>query len=145
MCELILWDENLLTGIEEIDNQHKDIVDAVNELCCVVIENKNKAEIKKILKKLDSYVANHFQTEENYMEQYGYKNILEHKDAHRYFTKTYEQIRYSYFYVNVDNNPKEEIINTYSLHLCLILSDWIKIHFPIFDKEFADFIKDKIK
>lgn len=144
MNESISWDKSLETGIDEIDEQHKNIVKAINELCCSVSVNKSKKEIKKILEKLDVYVNNHFKTEENYMEKYNYDNILDHKDAHSYFIKTYGQIRYSYFYVDSKNLPKDEIINTYSLHLCLVLSDWIKLHFPTLDREFCDFIKNKI-
>lgn len=144
MCESISWDKNLRTGIDEIDDQHKNIVKVVNELCCSVRGNKSKEKIKKILEELDFFVNIHFKTEENYMEKYNYENISDHKEAHRYFIKTYEQIRYSYFYVDSKNLPKDEIINTYALHLCLVLSDWIKLHFPTLDKEFSHFIKCKL-
>ena len=144
MHNKIIWNENYNTGIEEIDTQHQHIISAVCKLCCAVSKNENKNEIKKALKELDFYFENHFATEENYMQLYNYKNILEHREAHNYFKKTYEQIRYSYFYVDNKNLPKDEIINTYALHLCMVLKDWLELHLPTLDKEFANFIRDKL-
>lgn len=145
MCEDITWDDNMLTGVDEIDEQHKNIVKAIKILCSSVMENKSKDIIKELLKELDYYVNIHFTTEENYMIKYEYENIEEHKEAHRYFKQTYEQIRYSYFYIdNKDFLPKEGLVNTYVLHLCYVLSAWAKLHFPTLDKEFCNFMKSKI-
>lgn len=143
--ENIEWEDDFYTGIEEIDNQHKNIVGAINALCHSVYRGHARDIIKDSLVDLDSYMNLHFETEENYMVKYNFQNILAHKDAHEYFRKTYEQIRYSYFYVDKKNLPRPEVVNTYAFHLCMVLTNWIKIHFPTLDREFVEFLKEKLK
>lgn len=141
--ENVEWDDEFATGIAEIDTQHKNIISTVNSLCNSVHNHQSKSEIKEFLEELDLYMSIHFETEENYMKQYNFPNILEHKEAHNYFRETYEQIRYSYFYVDRKNSPREEVINTYSFHLCMVLTNWIKLHFPTLDKELVEFLRER--
>jgi len=145
MNEKILWDDSFNTGIEEIDEQHQKAIKIANELHNAVVENADKNIIISLIEKLDFYVNSHFETEENYMEKYNFENILEHQKAHEYFKDTYEQIRYSYFYVGNKELPDYKLVNTYALHLSSILIDWLNFHLQTYDKDFLIFIRSKLK
>ena len=97
-----------------------------------------------MIENLDFYTKLHFVTEENYMKKYNFEYLLDHQRAHVYFKETYEQIRYSYFYVGNNKKPDYKLVNTYALHLSSILIDWLNFHLQTYDKDFVIFIKGKI-
>jgi len=135
----------VLVGINEVDQQHRDIVESVNALCDAVKDGKNKEELISFIEKLDSYTEFHFRTEENYMELYNYEKMDEHKKAHKFFKDTYNQIRTSYFYVDEQKLPRDNVVNLYSLLLAQTFKSWLIFHLQTYDKEFAVFIQKNIK
>ncbi|OGI23145.1 MAG: hypothetical protein A2287_05045 [Candidatus Melainabacteria bacterium RIFOXYA12_FULL_32_12] len=137
----IEWTEDLRTGIEEIDEQNKKIIDNVNALYQACKESKCKDEIIKIVEDLDFYTTVHFEIEEKYMKTYDYSKYLEHKKAHTFFKDTYEQIRYHYHYVEGNPPYKYRHVYLYALHLHQTLVDWLNVHLITFDKEFINFLK----
>lgn len=139
----IKWNDDLNTGIKEIDEQHKEIINAVNDLYQALEKNKNKYAIVELIKNLDFYTTFHFDTEEKYMKMYNFGNYEEHKRAHGFFRSTYEQIRYNYYYIGDKSSPKYELVHLLALHLSQILIDWLNLHFETFDKEFVAFLRDK--
>lgn len=143
MREKISWNDDYTTGIVEIDVQHKKIIADVNTLCSSICEKKDKNEIKNLLEDFDYFTKTHFDLEEKYMKIYDFEGYSEHKKAHKFFKKLYNQIRYNYFYVDSKNMPKEEVIRTYSIHLCVVLRDWLDVHFSGFDKDLVDFLRTK--
>jgi len=140
----LIWNNELLIGIDEIDQQHKDAVDSVNALYNSIRDKKSKDEVIKLIVKLDFYVKRHFKIEENYMELYNYEKMNEHKKAHKFFKDTYRQIRCSYFYLNKQNVPKDNVVSIYALLLAQTLKDWLIFHLQTYDKDFADFILEKL-
>lgn len=143
MNEKIQWSDDYLVGIDEIDQQHKTAINAVNKLYEAIDHSENKNEIIALIKQLDFYVKIHFETEEKYMDKFNYEDELEHKEAHKYFKDTYEQIRYNYYYIDDRDLPKLELLNIYAIHLCQTLLNWLSFHLEVFDKKFANFIKEK--
>lgn len=83
---MIKWEEKYSVGFDEIDTQHKILIDIIVELATAI---KNKANdfstTLSILQELDSYVEEHFSYEEREMEKYNYHNIESHKKAHGIF------------------------------------------------------------
>ncbi|MGC8720293.1 MAG: hemerythrin domain-containing protein, partial [Thermodesulforhabdaceae bacterium] len=60
---LIRWDESLSVGIAEIDDQHKRLVNMINELYDAMLQKKGKAVLSQIIKEMAEYAAVHFATE----------------------------------------------------------------------------------
>lgn len=77
------------------------------------------------------------------MITHNFKGYAEHKRAHDFFKNAYEQIRYSYHYINSQSLPKQELIRIFALHLSQTLIDWLNLHLNTFDSEFAAFMKIK--
>lgn len=76
------------TGIEQIDNEHRRLVEIADEL----YELKNEQfmpdkydNIRHVLEELREYTITHFEHEEAYMEQIGYKKRFTQKIQHEHF------------------------------------------------------------
>ena len=80
-----VWDPSLDTGIEVIDNQHRRIVDYINDLHAA-INDRDRNTVSDILDQLIDYTVTHFSFEESLMEQASYKLTDAHKNTHRAFT-----------------------------------------------------------
>ena len=62
--EIFPWSSNLETGIQEIDEQHHQLVDLLNRLAKQYVEGANEVEVTRILDGLADYADYHFRTEE---------------------------------------------------------------------------------
>ena len=80
------WDPDLNTGITMIDNQHRRIVDFINQLH-EAAQTSNREKVEEVLNGLVSYTESHFAFEEELMEQHHYSGLEEHKQVHQKFIK----------------------------------------------------------
>ena len=80
------WSSELDTGINVIDNQHRRIVDYINQLHHA-IESGERTEVAEVLEELVDYTLSHFTFEEELMEKADYPFITAHKKVHKLFVK----------------------------------------------------------
>ena len=79
------WDSSLETGYEKIDSQHRQLIEALNNLLLTCRFGGSKAELEKMIDFLLTYTVNHFQDEENLQKQFGYPNYHRHRQIHENF------------------------------------------------------------
>lgn len=79
------WDESLETGVEEIDEQHKELFSRFDQLLGACREGRGREELVKMLGFLNEYADHHFQAEEQYMEAHDYEGLEEQRSQHRQF------------------------------------------------------------
>ena len=91
--ELITWDDKFSVDVEEMDNQHKDILRIVNELYASVIKEKSKETMDTIFTDLTEYAKNHFKAEEDYFEKFNYSESESHKQEHVNFANELEEFK----------------------------------------------------
>ncbi len=87
---MLKWDGQLATGIEQIDRQHRQLVEMINRLNAAIQLNAGDRIAGNILDRLVNYVATHFSDEEKLMKQANYNNPA-HLQAHRDFVKQVEE------------------------------------------------------
>lgn len=80
------WSNDLNTGIEVIDKQHRRLVEYLNELNTAIAEGDQKG-VKHVLDELIDYTLSHFSSEEELIEKSGYPFLKAHKRVHEIFTK----------------------------------------------------------
>lgn len=80
------WDSSLNTGIDEIDNQHRKIVDYINELE-VAMEANDPDGVKAAIDNVIDYTQSHFAYEENLMREAEYKFLATHAQIHALFVR----------------------------------------------------------
>ena len=79
------WDSSLETGYEKIDNQHKQLVVAVNNLIEASSGGKGDNAVMETLEFLTGYAVKHFADEEKLQLQFDYPDYLNHKRIHDEF------------------------------------------------------------
>ncbi len=80
------WSSDLDTGIVEIDNQHKQIMDFINRLHDAR-QNADRGNIVAVVDDLVEYTLSHFAFEECLMEDAGYEFVRGHKKVHELFVR----------------------------------------------------------
>lgn len=86
------WSKDLETGNPLIDQQHKQLIDAVNQLMDACSKGNGRAELNKTMKFLQDYTAKHFSDEEKLQVQYKYPEYLSHRQYHEGFKKVVAEI-----------------------------------------------------
>lgn len=90
------WTQALSVGNVEIDNQHKEFFARVNKLMDAMTERKGKEEVGNTIKFLESYVIEHFGTEERHMTKVNYPKFTQHKAEHEEFKNKFAEIKKLY-------------------------------------------------
>jgi len=123
-------------GISGIDEQHKKIMDYINQIHAAVKKDKALDEIKKILGDLTQFTVDHFAVEEKYFDQFNYPDTTKHKAIHQ---KLLEQV------TNVITEINEgQDVNL--IEVLIFLKNWLSTHILVEDKRYAPFlIKNGVK
>lgn len=82
---LIKWNEINSVNVKEIDEQHQQLVDIINEF--FAIEEKEKEQLVAILNKLSGYVNTHLEFEEKCFVEVAYDKADEHIALHNAYRK----------------------------------------------------------
>ena len=96
--EPIQWSDALLTGVAEIDRQHRVLVDTLNEAQVKLTSEVGDPVFEQITRDLLAYAIYHFNTEEQLMQKYNYatasaKEAKAHLAAHRGFSEQVVALR----------------------------------------------------
>ena len=86
------WVPEYNTGIDVIDDQHKRILDYINEIV-EINDGTDRARVKQILDNIIDYTQSHFTFEESLQEEAGYNYRVPHKRVHDLFIKKIESYR----------------------------------------------------
>lgn len=121
--------DEYLTGIEEIDKEHRKLFEIAENLYQVLhaefVPDKFD-HIKQVLDELTEYTETHFANEEAYMESIQYKKIFTQKMEHQSFIDKLEEID-----LEVMDENQEETIQ----EILTFLTDWLYRHILELDKQ----------
>ena len=131
--EIVTWSDRLSCGIKLIDDQHKGLVDLVNDMFNHATGNSIQEHdyFNIVIQEVVKYVKVHFATEEKIMIATKFSGYAEHKKAHD-----------SFVIAVVEN------INDYKAGKRLTLSaftkflkDWVLSHIAMMDKQYFEYFK----
>ena len=80
--EIIVWNSSYSVGVRVLDDQHKQIIKTINQLNTEAADPETTSDV---LTKLTQYASEHFKTEEQLFEQYGFPATIQHKEEHKAF------------------------------------------------------------
>ena len=123
------WTQDLDTGIEEIDNQHRRIVDYINELY-IARKAKDHKLIARVIDDTIDYTVSHFGFEETLIEEAGYKLLRPHKKVHELFVRRVSDLQKRF-------KAGEDV----SQELHALLSRWLLSHIKHDDHAYAECVK----
>lgn len=78
---------NLETGNKMIDDEHRELIAAVNRLLDASSAGNGREQMKKTIDFLNNYVDKHFLHEEQLQQRSGYPNYAGHKQFHDGYKK----------------------------------------------------------
>ena len=130
----IIWKDSYSLGIEEIDAQHKKLVEIINRFYNAFYNNKHKRVISGILSQLVEYAKYHFTTEEQYFERLNYPDANYHITEHKRFI-----IEINRLIKANKSNP-----GATAFKLITFLQQWLTGHILISDKRYAGYIRDNL-
>ncbi len=87
------WTKDLETGNAAIDRQHRELIQAINDLLESCAKGKGRSEIGNTLKFLSDYITRHFGDEEALQKKSGYPGYLQHRQYHEDFKQSVKQIQ----------------------------------------------------
>lgn len=124
------WSDDLRVGVDEIDNQHRYLIEIINDLFSAMQEGKGKDAMGAVLDQLIDYTAFHFKTEERLMKTYRYTHPVYHLQEHEKLVKTILQFQSDY----------KAGRTGLTLTTMKFLKDWLYEHILKVDKRFAAFL-----
>lgn len=130
---MVRWTENLSVGVVEIDNQHKELFERVDQLVQAMSEGKGKAEIDATISFLEKYVVTHFTAEERLMARSSYPDYEEHAAQHQAFVEAFDALKGSI-------GAASGSLTVIQLHRSVV--DWLITHIGRSDKALGAFITD---
>ncbi|MEW5786380.1 MAG: bacteriohemerythrin [Pseudomonadota bacterium] len=126
---LFPWTEDLSVGIDEIDRQHRQLVDILNHLFIAVVQRRSDQVVSETLDALLDYAQNHFHLEEELMRKAGFRgeSFDQHVCAHHAFM------------AKVDGIARKSLLEnkTVAFELMSFLKHWLREHIRVTDKAYA--------
>ncbi|MDQ2105534.1 bacteriohemerythrin [Azospirillum isscasi] len=123
----IQWSRWMSVGIEELDEDHRVLVDIVNKLGAV--ESRGSPDIiEAILDELIHYTKDHFAREEAHMAEANYPTFTAHKALHDALTRNVESYR-ERFHAQRDTITGDEVFE--------FCADWLGKHILKEDTRFG--------
>ena len=122
------WRDEYVLGVDEIDGQHRRLIEIANEVYMVLNDQWRLDKYNQILKVLDelkAYTIYHFQSEEAYMEKIGYKKRFSHAMEHKAFVEKLKA---------VDLSEVDEAQEKYLRELLGFITDWVVNHIMTTDR-----------
>lgn len=130
----IQWnDERHALGIEEIDNQHKELFVISNQIFDAGQTEEGRKQLIPLFKRLYAYTKYHFHSEEALFKMYAYPQTVKHKEIHLRFTEKIKH--YLQDFRDKPNGSLDEPLD--------FLVSWIINHIQGDDKKYADYFKDQ--
>ncbi|OEH84905.1 hypothetical protein BHU72_06850 [Desulfuribacillus stibiiarsenatis] len=130
---MFTWTEELATGNQLIDEQHKEIFRKADVVFHLTTDNVDQEEVIKTFKYLVNYVFEHFNNEEMLMKQHHYEDYEAHKAAHTHFLKQINKFNKDL----KENGVTEEFVDDLKLMMVELFVD----HIDELDKKMAHAIK----
>lgn len=130
---ILHWKENLMVGIEQIDEEHKKLIAIINKAYDAIVDMREREVLSEIVGDMRAYGASHFATEERLMGRYAYPRTKVHRALHDDFIVA-AALADKLLAAGEAVEPTR---------LFRFLADWLNRHILVEDKRLADYIIEK--
>ena len=129
---LLIWQDDMDTGIDIIDGQHRRNVEMINHLH-ITQKSMERFAVGEVIDELVDYTLSHFAFEEELMEEAGYPFCAAHKRVHEVFTKRVSEYRMRF-------QAGEDVVD----ELKSMLSRWLFNHIRNDDKAYSEQVRQHL-
>ncbi len=127
------WTGRLAMGLSTLDADHEKLVGMANRLHVAMSKGEGRQEVLDLIAKLGDYVQFHFSREEQLFQQYGYPDLVAHRNAHRDLMAQLTEIG-----TQLDRGDFSAIMDLLSL-----TKVWLTKHIMEVDHAYVAFFKEK--
>lgn len=128
----VQWSESMEIGNVHIDEQHRILIDTINQLASAETQN-DRTIVAMIIDELVNYSVFHFEYEERLIEAAGYPELQGHRRIHQGFVKWIKELREEFTY-HRRQQLGERILG--------FLRDWLREHILGEDQRYRPYIAD---
>ena len=129
----IEWRDSLSVGVDEIDNQHKQLLIHFDKLLKACESGQGVEELNKLLGFLDEYVVKHFKDEESIQRLRNYPGYEGHKKEHDSFIAQLTRVKQE---IREEGVALHHVMETNNM-----LLKWLIHHISTVDVQLGTFIK----
>lgn len=132
MAEFVQWTPQISVGIQEIDEQHKQLIQLLNKLFEVMLSKSPERDrvAQQTLHEVVNYTKIHFAVEESLFRIFNYPGYDEHKGKH-------DQLKSQVDDITRRVQSGEKRIDT---ALLVFLRNWVTQHIMEEDKQYSGFL-----
>jgi hemerythrin len=127
------WNESYSVKIEEMDQQHRTLLDLLNKLGDSISMRNSKDVLAEIISDLAQYTRTHFKAEEGILAKHHYPALAAQKAMHQHFID-----KIAGFDKMLENNDI-----ALGIQLIQFLTDWLIKHIIVEDKKYSSFLNEK--
>lgn len=131
------WDNSLSTGINNIDDQHKELFKSINKLVYIMKEEKVVAEVIEYLDSVEKCIIKHFNEEEAIMKQRNYPKFNIQHNEHEEFKNEIKMLR------NVFETTGVSAL--FAITVQQKMAKWSRKHIMNLDKDLGEFLIKQYK
>ena len=124
---MLYWDESLATGVQVIDDDHKNLFGLINNLQTATENLDESWRVPMAVDALNDYAQDHFQREEALMLLCGYTALPRHQEEHAKFKSVVADLRSLY-------GTCPELVSLQGLNQFLI--SWLTDHIAVNDHSY---------
>jgi hemerythrin len=126
---LIQWDEAMSVGMDELDGQHRELIDLINE-AYEAIQRHDEPRIVSLVDKMRDYSVVHFQAEESVLRSLNYPGLEAHARQHQAFADKVDEFR------------RDMLVKANLSQVFVFLSRWLTNHIMNEDRKFIPWLPD---
>jgi len=129
----VSWSNSYSMGVKLIDDQHKGLINFVNDLFNHASGNEKaeRAYFSEVIQQAVQYVKEHFHSEEKLMLGTKFPGYAAHKKVHDEFTMTVVKS------VKDFEAGKRLVLEKFAY----FLKDWVLTHIAVMDRQYAEYFK----
>jgi len=131
--QFVEWHDDYSVGIDSIDQQHKKLLNLINQLQTAVDYSTGEQFEREALDELVDYTKTHFTYEEGLMRDNDYPDFEPHKAQHEKMFKKVGEVLAEY----------EKDHDTAMSNAAEYLKDWLITHINGTDKEYSSYLIGK--
>ncbi len=130
----VQWSDNLSIGVDVIDEQHKALIQRLNDLHTAITSHQGQSAIAGTLNFLIEYTHFHFDAEEKYMAASNYPGLNQQVAEHNEFRESLD---------NIERDFKEDgATHELAAAIDTLLINWLIEHIQTTDINFGKYLSD---
>lgn len=130
---LARFDESIMTGNRMIDEQHRELIEKINQLVNACGQGKEKVKAIKMLHYLADYTDFHFNEEEKLQEKISYPGLEEHRQKHEDFRKAVGEL---FEMLEEEEGPSDRFVEAVHRNV----TEWLYGHIKGYDVSVASYM-----